>query len=93
MSDDGTFEQDHQAFLLGMQKAREKLSRLQASGAYLSTKVRRKLRTAAYGSGAGPGGKLRQTPLRQLQAQGVGRNTPCPCGSGRKFKHCCINTL
>ena len=20
---------------------------------------------------------------------GVGRNDPCPCGSGRKFKHCC----
>ena len=19
----------------------------------------------------------------------VGRNAPCPCGSGRKFKHCC----
>jgi serine-type anaerobic sulfatase-maturating enzyme len=21
---------------------------------------------------------------------GVGRNDPCPCGSGRKFKHCCL---
>lgn len=20
------------------------------------------------------------------------RNSPCPCGSGRKAKHCCINT-
>jgi len=20
----------------------------------------------------------------------VGRNEPCPCGSGRKFKHCCL---
>ncbi len=20
----------------------------------------------------------------------VGRNMPCPCGSGRKFKHCCL---
>lgn len=20
----------------------------------------------------------------------VGRNTPCPCGSGKKFKKCCI---
>ena len=19
----------------------------------------------------------------------VGRNAPCPCGSGRKYKHCC----
>ena len=22
--------------------------------------------------------------------QSVGRNDPCPCGSGRKFKHCCL---
>lgn len=22
-------------------------------------------------------------------AESVGRNDPCPCGSGRKFKHCC----
>jgi SEC-C motif len=21
----------------------------------------------------------------------VGRNAPCPCGSGRKYKHCCLN--
>ena len=19
----------------------------------------------------------------------IGRNTPCPCGSGKKYKHCC----
>jgi len=22
-----------------------------------------------------------------------GRNDPCPCGSGRKFKRCCLNTM
>ena len=21
----------------------------------------------------------------------LGRNTPCPCGSGKKYKHCCLN--
>jgi hypothetical protein len=21
----------------------------------------------------------------------IGRNDPCPCGSGRKYKHCCLN--
>lgn len=25
----------------------------------------------------------------QSQRQDIGRNSPCPCGSGRKFKHCC----
>ena len=27
--------------------------------------------------------------LRSCRA-GPGRNDPCPCGSGRKFKHCCL---
>ena len=27
-----------------------------------------------------------------VPAQKVGRNEPCPCGSGRKFKHCCLKT-
>jgi len=25
--------------------------------------------------------------------KGVGRNDPCPCGSGKKFKKCCLATL
>jgi len=28
-------------------------------------------------------------PIRNRQTR-VGRNDPCPCGSGKKFKHCCI---
>jgi uncharacterized protein len=27
----------------------------------------------------------------QERWRGVGRNDPCPCGSGRKAKHCCWN--
>jgi hypothetical protein len=23
----------------------------------------------------------------------VGRNEPCPCGSGKKFKHCCESSV
>jgi len=23
----------------------------------------------------------------------IGRNDPCPCGSGKKYKKCCLNTL
>lgn len=26
---------------------------------------------------------------KQLRLGRVGRNEPCPCGSGRKFKACC----
>ena len=25
----------------------------------------------------------------EIPAQKVGRNEPCPCGSGKKFKNCC----
>jgi tetratricopeptide (TPR) repeat protein len=29
-----------------------------------------------------------EQPVRRSQPK-VGRNDPCPCGSGRKYKHCC----
>ncbi len=36
---------------------------------------------------------IRQEPVREGQVaagrQKVGRNAPCPCGSGKKYKHCC----
>jgi preprotein translocase subunit SecA len=28
-------------------------------------------------------------PIRN-ESQRVGRNEPCPCGSGRKYKKCCL---
>jgi uncharacterized protein len=28
-------------------------------------------------------------PAMPTTADRVGRNDPCPCGSGRKYKHCC----
>jgi uncharacterized protein YecA (UPF0149 family) len=30
-------------------------------------------------------------PHEPASKQKVGRNDPCPCGSGKKFKNCCIN--
>ena len=33
------------------------------------------------------GGDERPQPVRR--GQKVGRNDPCPCGSGKKYKHCC----
>ena len=26
-----------------------------------------------------------------MSGKGISRNDPCPCGSGKKFKHCCIS--
>ena len=31
------------------------------------------------------------TPIAAQASQKVGRNSPCPCGSGRKYKQCCLN--
>jgi len=33
------------------------------------------------------GALLSLVPGRRL---GIGRNAPCPCGSGKKYKHCCL---
>ena len=30
-------------------------------------------------------------PVQQATAKKVGRNEPCPCGSGKKYKKCCLN--
>jgi MtfA peptidase len=29
-------------------------------------------------------------PLVPRRRRGIGRNAPCPCGSGKKYKHCCL---
>jgi preprotein translocase subunit SecA len=36
--------------------------------------------------GVGAGGKT--APIRKSPEEKVGRNEPCPCGSGKKYKHC-----
>ena len=38
--------------------------------------------------------RLKELPDERLVRRvKVGRNSPCPCGSGRKFKKCCITGL
>ncbi|MDR1125380.1 MAG: preprotein translocase subunit SecA [Deltaproteobacteria bacterium] len=41
----------------------------------------------SYSSGEG-GGKPKAAPVKRA-APKVGRNDPCPCGSGKKYKNCC----
>lgn len=31
--------------------------------------------------------------ISEIRSWKVGRNDPCPCGSGKKFKKCCLKTL
>lgn len=30
-------------------------------------------------------------PPMPLKSEKIERNAPCPCGSGKKYKHCCIH--
>ena len=34
---------------------------------------------------------LREAIVPQAKSHKVGRNDPCPCGSGKKYKFCCLN--
>ena len=36
-----------------------------------------------------PAGVARLSATASMRGQAPGRNDPCPCGSGRKFKNCC----
>jgi preprotein translocase subunit SecA len=37
----------------------------------------------------GDGSDKRSRTVRKTADQKVGRNDPCPCGSGKKYKKCC----
>lgn len=49
----------------------------------------------SLGDAADPEGGDSSAPLKPLQnpLRGVGRNDPCPCGSGKKFKKCCLPAM
>jgi uncharacterized protein len=50
--------------------------------------IRPALRLYEYWS-ANPQQPVVQQPI--VNGVKVGRNDPCPCGSGRKFKSCCLH--
>ncbi len=45
------------------------------------------------GASAGGDDTARPRTVRKTAAQKVGRNDPCPCGSGKKYKKCCGKSL
>ncbi len=53
----------------------------------LEEEQRRRERRLIFGRGEGEAAERpRQEPVRR---QKIGRNAPCPCGSGKKYKKCC----
>jgi uncharacterized protein YecA (UPF0149 family) len=37
--------------------------------------------------------EIKQPNSRPFQSKKIGRNEPCPCGSGKKYKKCCLLTI
>ncbi len=48
---------------------------------------------AGMGDGADAGPMSRTHAAPKNPSQKVGRNDPCPCGSGKKFKKCCLGKI
>ena len=40
-------------------------------------------------TGTSADGTDKKQPVRKKASEKIGRNDPCPCGSGKKYKVCC----
>ena len=62
----------------------EFVARFQAQGRAQALHERSRFRRDTDGSWVYVDGETALQPVKK-----TGRNDPCPCGSGKKFKHCC----
>ncbi len=53
------------------------------------TKIERQQVAKPIAENFGSDGTIAKKPIRKVVK--VGRNDPCPCGSGKKYKNCCID--
>ena len=60
---------------------------VEGKSARVAARAAEETRAAQYA--AGPGAQATQPQKVAAGAGPVGRNDPCPCGSGRKYKRCC----
>ncbi|EMI53549.1 SecA Wing and Scaffold domain protein [Rhodopirellula sallentina SM41] len=49
-------------------------------------------RAASGSEGRGDGEEVKPEPIRKDEPR-IGRNAPCPCGSGKKYKSCCMRKM
>lgn len=54
----------------------------------LESKIERTQVAKPIAANHGGDGTLEKKPV--VKSEKVGRNDPCPCGSGKKYKHCCL---
>ena len=52
------------------------------------TRIERQQVAKPVSENLGSDGTLKKQPIRRKTD--IGRNDPCPCGSGKKYKHCCL---
>jgi uncharacterized protein len=58
---------------------------------WMAAGLARSYRHFAHSRHKSPHPEGRTSESLRRAAQKVGRNEPCPCGSGKKFKRCCGN--
>ncbi|MBR2452989.1 MAG: SEC-C domain-containing protein, partial [Clostridia bacterium] len=54
----------------------------------LESKIERTQVAKPMAANHGGDGTVEKKPV--VKSEKVGRNDPCPCGSGKKYKHCCL---
>jgi preprotein translocase subunit SecA len=62
-------------------------TRIERSGADLTDRIEKPPERDLVFSGGDKGG-VRKEPVKR-SGEKIGRNAPCPCGSGKKYKKCC----
>ncbi len=75
--------------LFKVQLVREAPTDLPAITAWANTTESRGETSAETRRGSGGGATQRAPAPRSADGSKVGRNDPCPCGSGKKYKKCC----
>ncbi len=89
LSEKERLEQEEQRLLFEKERAERENERVEQEHQRLlleEERLKRELREAKEESLRRQVAASQQGPLPQR----IGRNDPCPCGSGKKFKKCCI---
>ena len=71
--------------------ARARLNQLRRQWAWEDSLYKRKLGGKKRPAPEKLIANFKPAPITPKPATRIGRNDPCPCGSGKKFKKCCIN--
>ena len=84
------FEYKHEAFVLFqnmLDKLRERVAKILG---FAELKIQAKTQVPPETPNMQEGKEGHQPPKKQdFAGQDIPRNAPCPCGSGKKYKHCC----